>query len=284
MIMIEFVSTLMDPDIGFLRYAVIAGLSASIAFGIIGTYVVSRRISYIAGAISHSALAGIGASLFLQAKLNAAWCDPLYGAILVALLSAIIIGAVSLYAREREDTAISAIWSVGMAAGLLFLAKTPGYIDPMSYLFGNILLISGSDIILILLLDLLIVVLGILFYNQFLAVCFDEEFARLRGLRVDFIYFLLLGLTALTVVLLINVVGIVLVIALLTLPAAVASFYTRRLWQMMLLSILFCMIFTSLGIGLSYSMDLPTGPVIIIFAAVAYLVVIFLEKFRMHRQ
>jgi len=282
--MTDFLSTLLDPDIVFLRYAVIAGLTASIAFGIIGTYVVARRISYLAGAISHSALAGIGACLYIQVNWNAAWCDPLYGAILVALLSALIIGAVSLYAREREDTAISAIWSVGMAVGLLLLSRTPGYIDPMSYLFGNILLISGSDIILILLLDILIVILGILFYNQFLAVCFDEEFARLRGIRVDLIYFLLLGLTALTVVLLINVVGIVLVIALLTLPAAVASLYSRRLWQMMLLSILFCMVFTVFGIGASYSLDLPSGPVIIIFAAVAYLFVIILEKIRKQRQ
>ncbi len=269
--MSEFFHALGNSDILFLRYALIAGLLASVGFGIVGTYVVVRRISYIAGAVAHCVLGGIGAALYLQATVGCAWCTPLAGAIVSALLAAIVIGLVSLYARQREDTAIGALWAVGMAVGLLFLAKTPGYIDPMSYLFGNILLISKHDLWMIATLDVLVVGLAALFYNPFMLVCFDEEFARVRGLRVEFLYLLLLCLIALTVVLLVTVVGIVMVIALLTLPAAVAGQVSKRLWQMMTVAALLCMVFTSVGLGISYVRDLPSGPTIILLAGGVYL-------------
>ncbi|HUX07922.1 MAG TPA: metal ABC transporter permease [Acidobacteriota bacterium] len=271
--MIEFFQALGNPDIPFLRYALVAGLLASVAFGIVGTYVVVRRISYIAGAISHSVLGGIGLGLLLQKKAGLTWFHPMLGAVAAAVLSALVIGVVSLYARQREDTVIGAIWVVGMAAGLLFLAMVPGYTDPMSYLFGNILLITGSDIWLVAALDALVVALGILFYSQLTAVCFDEEFSRARGMRVDLYYFLLLVLTALTVVLLVSVVGIVLVVALLTLPAAAAGQFSGRMWQMMLFASLFCMLFITSGLGVSYALSLPTGPTIVMIAAAVYLVV-----------
>ena len=269
--MAEFLQALADPNVPFLRYALIAGLLASVAFGMVGSYVVARRISYIAGAIAHSVLGGIGAGLYLQQAKGLHWCHPMGGAVIAALAAALIIGLVSLYARQREDTVIGAIWATGMAVGLLLLAKTPGYVDPMSYLFGNILLISRTDLWLVLALDVLVVVLGVFFYNKFLAVCFDQEFARMRGVRVELYYLLLLVLTALTVVLLVSVVGIVLVIALLTLPAAVAGHLSRRLWQMMVLGVVLCMAFIVTGLAGSYAYDLPSGPVIIMVAAVVYL-------------
>ncbi|MFH1742107.1 MAG: metal ABC transporter permease [bacterium] len=276
----EFLQALQDPDIPFLRYALIVGILASVSFGIIGTYVVARRISYIAGSISHCMLGGIGAALYLQTKVGLGWCDPMVGALVSALGAALVIGLVSLYGREREDTVIGALWAIGMAVGLLFLAKTPGYVDPMSYLFGNILLISKNDIWLVAGLDAVVVLLGVLFYNKFLSVCFDEEFTKLRGVRVNLYYMLLLCLTALTVALLVRVVGIVMVIALLTLPAAVASHFARRLWQMMVLAVLFCMFFTAMGLGISYSPDLPPGPTIIVFAGAVYLVVVIGSRLR----
>ena len=272
--MLEFLRALADPDIPFLRYAVAAGALASIAFGIVGTYVVVRRITYIAGAISHSVLGGIGAALYLQKAVGLEWCHPMWGAVIAALLSALIIGLVSLYARQREDTVIGALWSVGMAIGLLFLARTPGYVDAMSYLFGNILLLSREDLWIVAGLDALVVGLALLFYNKFLAVCFDEEFAALRGIRVAGYYLLLLFLTALTIVLLVRVVGIVLVIALLTLPAAVAGHVVRRLGQMMAVAVGACLLFTVAGIGLSYHYDLPSGPTIILLAGAVYLLVL----------
>ena len=258
----------------FIQYALLAGILASVACGIVGTYVVVRRITYIAGGISHCVLGGIGASLYLQRVHGWTALHPIYGAVAAALLAAAIIGIVSLRAKQREDTVIGALWAVGMAAGVLFIAKTPGYSqDLMSYLFGNILMVTASDLWLIAALDAVVIVLGVLFYNQFLAVCFDEEFARVRGLRVEFYYLLLLGLTALTVVLLVTVVGIVLVIALLTLPVAVAGFFAKRLWQMMVLAALFSIAFTVGGLAISYGPDLPSGATIVILAGAVYLVV-----------
>jgi zinc transport system permease protein len=269
--MAAFINALGNPDIAFLRYAFIAGLLGSISFGIIGTYVVTRRISYLAGAIAHSALGGIGVGLYMQVKLGVSWFSPILGAVIAALISGILIGYVSLYAHQREDTVIGAIWAIGMAIGLLFLTKTPGYVDPMSYLFGNILLISQRDIVTIAILDGVILLLNVFFYNRFLAVSFDEEFARIRGLRTGFFYLLLLCLTALTVVLMVTVVGIVMVIALLTLPSAVAGLFSKQLWQMMIFSSLICMLFTTIGLGFSYVYDLPTGSNIILFAGAFYL-------------
>jgi zinc transport system permease protein len=259
----------------FVQYALLAGVLASIACGIVGTYVVVRRITYIAGGISHCVLGGIGAALYFQRVYGWEWLSPLYGAIAAALGAAMIIGLVSLRAKQREDTVIGALWAIGMAVGVLFIAKTPGYSqDLMSYLFGNILMVSKQDLWLIAGLDALVVVLGLVFYNQFLAVCFDEEFARVRGMRVEFYYLLLLGLTALTVVLLVTVVGIVLVIALLTLPVAVAGYFARRLWQMMALAALFSMLFTTAGLAISYGPDLPAGATVIVLAGAVYLAVV----------
>jgi zinc transport system permease protein len=281
--MLEFLRALVDPDIPFVRYAVAAAALASISFGVVGTYVVVRRISYIAGAISHSVLGGIGVAIYLQKAVGLEWCHPMWGAVIAALLSALIIGLVSLYARQREDTVIGALWSIGMAIGLLFLAKTPGYTDAMSYLFGNILLLSREDLWIVAGLDILVVGLALLFYNKFMAVCFDEEFATLRGIRVPAYYLLLLCLTALTIVLLVRVVGIVLVIALLTLPSAVAGHMTRRLWQMMIVSVLCCLLFSVAGIAVSYHYDLPSGPTIILFAGAAYLLVLLGRRLRRRR-
>jgi len=277
--MAEFLAALKNPDIAFLRYALIAGILGSVSFGIVGTYVVTRRISYIAGAIAHSALGGIGAGLYLQMKVGIIWFTPLLGALVSAVASGLIIGLVSLYARQREDTVIGAIWAIGMAAGLLFLTKTPGYVEPMSYLFGNILMISKTELFQIALLDSVIIAIGALFYNKFLAVCFDEEFARLRGIRVGFFYLLLICLTAITVVLMVTVVGIVLVIALLTLPSAVAGLFSKYLWKMMIFSSLICMLFVAVGIGLSYIYDFPTGSNIILFAGAVYLVSVLVHRF-----
>ncbi|HNY64571.1 MAG TPA: metal ABC transporter permease [Deltaproteobacteria bacterium] len=275
--MTEFMTDLMSFP--FLRYAFLAGVLASIACGIMGSYVVSRRITYIAGAISHSVLGGMGAARYCEVVLGWTWFHPITGAIIAALVSALIIGLVSLRAKGREDTVIGAVWAIGMAIGIVFIFRTPGYNeDLMSYLFGNILMVTGQDIWLMAGLDLLIIGLVLLFYNKFLAVCFDEEFARLRGVRVEAYYLLLLGLTALTVVLLLSVVGIVMVIALLTLPAATAGYFSRRLWQMMVLSVIFSVLFTTGGLALSYSPNLPTGATIILVAGAAYLSVVALTR------
>lgn len=276
--MTEFLDALRDPHLGFLRDALAAGLLASVAFGIIGSLVTARRITYIAGAISHSVLGGIGAGIWLQHAVGVGWFHPMIGGVLVALLSALVIGVVSLYAQQREDTVIGAVWAVGMAAGLIFLAKTPGYNDPMSYLFGNILLIGRKDLWVVVGLDLVVLGIAVTFYNKLLATCFDEVFTSLRGVWVRGLYLLLLCLTALTVILLVQVVGVVLVIALLTLPAAVAGHFARHLWQMMFLAVACCMVFVAAGLGVSYEYDLPTGPTIVLLAGGAYLAAAMLGR------
>jgi zinc transport system permease protein len=256
----------------FMQYALATGLLASVACGVVGTYVTMRRIGYIAGGISHCVLGGLGAANYLIQVHGWTWLQPVHGAVFAALLAAFIIGFVSLRAREREDTIIGALWAVGMAAGVLFIARTPGYSqDLMSYLFGNILMVTPADLWMVIALDVFVVGLGVLLFNQFTAICFDEEFARTRGLRVDALYMLLLCLTALTVVLLVSVVGIVLVIALLTLPVAVAGQMARSMSRIMILSSILCAVFTTGGLALSYAPNLPAGATIIVLAAAAYL-------------
>lgn len=263
------------PRYPFLQYALITGVLASIACGIIGSYVVTKRISYIAGSIAHTVLGGLGAARYFQTVYHWEWFHPLYGAVFAALISAVIIGLVSMRAKQREDTVIGSLWAVGMATGILFIYKTPGYNeDLMSYLFGSILMVSPQDLWMIAGLDILVVIAGVLFYNQFLALCFDEEYARLRGVHVEFYYLVLLCLTALTVVLLVTVVGIVMVIALITLPAAVAGELTKRLWHMMALSAVLTVLFTTAGLAVSYGPDLPAGATTIIIAGTTYLLVV----------
>ena len=260
--MSEFFTTLSEEP--FLQMAVLAGLLASLGCGLIGTFVVVKRITFIAGGIAHSVLAGMGAAVYFD-------FDPLLGALLAAVVSALLIGWIRLSWEAQEDTLIGALWATGMAIGLIFIYQTPGYSsDLMSYLFGNILLVPTQDLWFMVVLDLVLLLAVVLFYRQFLAVIFDEEFARLRGVPVNFFYLLLLCLIAVTVVLLIHVVGLILVIALLTLPAAIAGHYVRSLSHMMVIATLLGCVFTSGGLALSYAPDLPVGPVIILLAGLAY--------------
>lgn len=256
----------------FLQHALLTGILASVACGVIGTYVVVRRISYIADGIAHTVLGGMGAALFVQKVYHWQGVLPIYGALVSAVIAAIIIGLISLWAKQREDTVISALWAVGMAVGIVFISRTPGYVeDLMGYLFGNILMVSATDLWMLAGLDIVIIAMGLMFYNQFLAVCFDHEFARLRGLRVEFFYLLLLCLAALTVVILSTVVGIVMVIALLTLPVAIAGHFCKTMWGMMAVSSILCAVFTTSGLALSYGPDYPAGATTIILAGAAYL-------------
>ena len=268
----EFVSAVLEHS--FMRNALLAGCLASVACGIVGTYVVTRRITVIAGSLAHSVLGGMGAAYYLSVTREWTWLHPLHGAIVAALMAAIVIGIVRFTSREREDTVISALWAIGMAIGVLFIFRTPGYsADLMTYLFGNIILVGTHEILLLLGLDVLVVAGGLLLYNQLVAVCFDEQFARLRGIHVGFFYTLLLCLTALTIVTLIYVVGVVMVIALLTLPVAVAGRFSNHLWQMMAIASVLSMVFTTSGLALSYGPDLPVGATTILLAGAVYVAV-----------
>lgn len=262
--MIEFVQAVTDHP--FLQRALLAGLLASIACGISGSYVVVKRMSFISGGIAHAVLGGMGVAYFLGTK-------PLYGAIPAAILFAILIGLITLRSKTGADTAIGAVWAIGMAIGIIFVYKTPGYATNLfSYLFGNILMVTWSDALLLLILNAVIVVAVCLFYKSLMAVAFDAEFARLQGVNTKLFYLALLSLVALTVVVLVKVVGIVLVIALLTLPAASARQWSNSLLKMMLLATLATILFIVSGIAIAYPYNLPAGATIVLVAGSLFLI------------
>ncbi len=268
--MIDFVSIFTKPEWSFLRFAMLIGLCISPALGVIGTMVVTRRISSLAGASTHAALGGFGLALFLQRVCMLSWFTPTLGAVIGAVAAAVAVGIVSIYAKEREDTVIGAVWAIGMSIGLLFLDRTPGYVDWQGYLFGSILLLSNEDLIMTLLLDGAIIIPTVIFFPALLALTFDDTFARLRGIKVTALYLGLLVMTALTIVLLINIVGIMLVIALLTLPSAAAACFTSHLRSTMILSAVFNALFISAGLLLSSLLALPSGPTIVVLSGVVY--------------
>lgn len=249
----------------FVRNALFAALLSSAVCGVIGTYVVVKRIALISGGISHASLGGIGMAYYFGFA-------PVLGALGFSLIAAVIIGVLSLRSREHEDTVIAGLWSAGMAIGLIFIQLRPGYAAGLeNYLFGNILLVSMADLVRMAGLTALILAVVGLLYKEFLAVSVDDEFAYLRGIPVAIIYILLLSLVALTVVVLIQVVGIILLIALLTLPPAISRWFTHHIYSMMALAFGLGMVFTFGGIVLSYYSDFPPGPCIVLLTAAAYL-------------
>ena len=248
----------------FMINAVAASLLASIAFGIIGTYVVVKRIVFISGGIAHTAYGGIGMAFFIG-------IDPFWGAVAFSIASAFFISFVRKQNNQHEDTLIGIIWAFGMALGVIFIGLTPGYVpNLMSYLFGNILTVPASDIWGMLVLDVVIVFVVILFFKEFQAITFDEEYSRALGLPVDNLYLLLLILIALTTVILIKLVGIILVVALLSIPAAISIKFVKSIKRMMVMSTALGVLFTISGLLLSYYLNLAAGATIIIVAVISY--------------
>ncbi len=268
-----YLTALFDPSMPFVRNALIAGLLSSILFGTLGAVVTVKRIAGLAGAVSHAVLGGIGMALYLSASKLVPGFPPILGALIFAILSAVTIGFVSLRAKQRVDTVINALWVIGMSIGVLFIAKTPGYADPMSYLFGNILLVSRGDLILLAVLDALVVFLAWRFYPQIEASAFDEEFARVRGVPTDFIFLSILAVTAVAIVLLQTFVGIVMVIAMLTLPSGTAGFAAKNLAGMMVGGTILSAVFTATGLAASWAMDMPAGAVVVVISGASFLAV-----------
>lgn len=258
----------------FMRNAVYAGLLVSVACGIVGVYVVVNRIVFISGGIAHSSFGGIGLGFL-------AGFSPVLGALAFALGSALGIGLITRRTRLPEDTTIGILWTVGMALGIIFVGLAPGYApDLFSYLFGNILTVPFSDLVLMIILDAIIVALVVAFYKEFLTLSFDREFGTVAGIPVERLYLLLLCLIALTVVLLIRAVGIILVIALLTFPATAARQLTHDIRKMMVLSVAFSVLFCLGGLWLSYVFDLASGATIILFSGATLVLTLALSRWR----
>jgi zinc transport system permease protein len=263
----------------FLQLTLLAGFLSSIAGGIIGTYVIVKRIAFISGSISHAVLGGMGVCLYLQRVYNLEWLSPIYGALASAIAAALLIGWARRRYQEREDSLIAAVWAVGMAIGLIFVAKTPGYnVELMSFLLGNIVWTSATDLIILGGLDLVIVVIVFFNHAKLMAICFDEDQAQLQGVRVDLLYMLLLVMVAVSVVLLIQMVGIVLVMTMLTIPAAVAGIMTHRLSTMMIGAVALSTLFSLTGTWISYELDWPVGATIALLAGAAYFILLMVRK------
>jgi len=263
----------------FMQNAFIAGILAAIACGIIGTYVVVKRMVFISGGISHASFGGIGIGYYLAQYIS--WMTPVYGALIFTLFSAIGMGAFIRRTRLSEDTTIGIMWAVGMAIGIIFIGLTPGYTpDLTGYLFGSILTVSKANLVMMGILNAIIITIVILLYKEFLAISFDQEFGTALGLPTQRLYLILLCLIALTVVLLIRVVGIILIIALLTIPAATARQHTHNLKKMMLLSITFGIAVVLGGLWLSYELDLASGATIILLSAAIFAASTLFTRFR----
>ncbi len=258
----------------FMQNALMAGFLAAIACGIVGVYVVVKKVVSVSGGIAHASFGGIGLGYLLG-------INPVLGAMFFTVASALGIGLVTRRTRLPEDTAIGILWAMGMALGIIFVGLAPGYApDLFSYLFGNILTVPAFDLILMLILDAVIIILVVLLYKEFLFLSFDEEFSTVSGMPTEQLYLLLLCLVALTVVVLIRVVGIILVIALLTIPAALARQFTYSLKKMMLLAILAGVIFTFGGLWLSYVLDLASGATIILVSGTVLFIFLGINKWR----
>ena len=257
----------------FFQNALIVAVLASIAAGIIGTYIVIRRMSLITGSIAHTAFGGLGIGYFLNA-------NPLLGGVLFSLLSAVSIALLRKNAKNRLDTLLSFLWATGMAIGLVFIFLTPGYAtDLFTYLFGNILLVSRFDLYMILSLDVIILATVYMMYNSFLAVTFDEEYSETRNMPITLVNMILFALIALTIVATIRVVGIVLMIAILTIPAATAQVFHKTVKKIMLTSSLITLFASISGLFISYYLNFATGPIIVLIISFVYLCGIFLSKF-----
>lgn len=260
----------------FFQHAILVAVLASISAGIIGTYIVVKRMSMISGSIAHTAFGGLGISYYLQT-------NPLIGGIVFSLMSAVSIGFLKDKQENRTDTLLSFLWATGMAIGLVFIFLTPGYTtDLFTYLFGNILLVSQSDLLLIAILDIIVIITAITMFSTLRLVLFDEEYARTKNIPVQIVNVILYSLIALTIVAVIRVVGIVLMIAILTIPAATAQLFHKRLRQIMLTASAITLFATIGGLLISYYLDFATGPIIILLLSTLYVLALVGKKARKH--
>jgi len=250
----------------FFLKALLAAFFTSISCGIIGTYIVSKRIVFLSGGITHASFGGIGIGYFLG-------INPILGAAVFAVLTALGIEFVTKKVDIREDSVIGMWWSFGMAIGIIFIFITPGYApNLMSYLFGSILTVTSLDLYMMLVLNIMIVFFFLIFFKTILYVSFDPEYARTYRAPVQFINYILLGLVALTIVLNIRVMGIILIISLLTIPQTIANLFTRSFRNMIFVSIIIALLGCFAGLFISYRYDIPSGASIIFTLVIMFII------------
>ncbi len=248
----------------FAQNALVAMILLSIAAGVVGTYIVVRRMVFVAGGITHASFGGIGIAYFLG-------LSPTLGAMIFAVLTALGVEALGTKGKVRADSAIAIFWSFGMAIGLIFMFLTPGYApNLMGFMFGDALTISRGDVLAVAILTLIVVVCALIFYRPIMYVSFAPDYAQLVGWRVRLIEGLMSVVVALAIVLSIKAVGVVMVLSLFTLPQAIANIFTKNLGQMMILSGSIAVVASIVGLALSFVTDLPIGPVVTAILTLAF--------------
>ena len=247
--------------------------------GIVGAYIVVKQMASISGGLSHAAFGGVGLGYLLG-------FNPMIGAAIFGLASGAGIGWAYRHLRSALDTTIAMVWSFGMALGILFVSLSPGYVpDLMSYLFGSILFVPAQYVVFVFALDVFVILIVAVLFDEFQAVAFDEDYAQVMGIPVEAVFHILLALIALTVVTLIRVVGVILVIALLTIPASIARQWCRSLRKMMFVATLIGAFCTTAGLYISYWLsegaeaNIPTGPMVILVAVGLFIVSALVRKF-----
>jgi zinc transport system permease protein len=253
-------------EYSFVLKSLLGALFASITAGIIGTYIVSRRLVFLSGGITHASFGGIGLGYFLG-------IDPVLGAAFFGLSSALGIEYLSEKSKMREDSAIGILWAFGMAFGIIFIYLTPGYApNLMSYLFGSILTVTWTDIITLGIMSAALIIYTFLFYRVLLYVSFDENYARTFTGKVSLFKYVSVGLTGLAIVFNIRMAGVILIISLLTIPANIIMLFTRKYLKIVVWSFILSFIGISGGFALSWVTSLPTGAVIVFVLVIFWLI------------
>lgn len=248
----------------FFRNALWAALLTSISCGIIGSYIVARRMVFIGGGITHASFGGIGIAYF-------AGINPLLGAAVFAVLSALGINYFTNKGNIRQDSSIAIWWSLGMAIGIIFIALSPGYApNLMSFLFGSILTVSGIDLLFMAAIALITGMVFLLFFRTIMIVSFDSDFAQARNLPVKLFDYLLIVLSALAIVASIRVSGVILVLSLLTLPQATANIFTKKFSSIIIASVLIGFAGIVTGLMTAYYTNLPSGATIILVLTIFF--------------
>ncbi|MDL2241923.1 metal ABC transporter permease [Bacteroidales bacterium OttesenSCG-928-L03] len=248
----------------FFQNALIGSLFTCIACGIVGSYIVARRLVFISGGITHASFGGLGLGFF-------AGFNPILGALLFAVGSAFGVGWLSKRQGVREDSAIASLWALGMALGIIFIYLTPGYTPNISgYLFGNILVVTRADIWFVALLSLVLIIGFVRFFQPILYTAFDPEFARAKGVRVGLIESLMMVAIAITIVASIRLVGIMLLMSMLTIPQMTANLFTSRFRNLIFLSIGIGFIGCITGLFISYYLNIPSGAAIIFVQIIGF--------------
>ncbi len=249
----------------FFQHALWGSLFTCIVCGIVGTYIVSKRLVFIGGGITHASFGGLGLGFWLG-------INPIFSALLFSIVSAFGVEWLSKKQDVREDSAIAAFWSLGMAVGVIFIFLTPGYAPNISsYLFGNILTITQQDLWLLIGLTILLIAGFSLFFNQILYTAFDRDFAITKGIHVRWIENLMMLAIAVTIVCSIRLVGIMLLLSLLTIPQMTANLFTSRFKNIIYFSIFFGLTGCFSGLLLSYYINVPSGAMIIFVQVIIFL-------------